>query len=97
MVRRNVRSVPNSGATPQQATGGAARVLRQGVALPANPLLRVALAPFALVFAAAAGVVFAILLPICGIATIAEAVAKGTWAFVRGAMSRTLSRTADGN
>jgi hypothetical protein len=97
MVRHNVQSSPRRGATPSQEAGGGARILRQGVALPSTPLLRVLLAPFALVFAAVAGVVFAILLPICGIATIAEAVAKATWSFVRGAMPHTLSRSASRN
>jgi hypothetical protein len=54
-------------------------------------LARVLLAPFVLALAAIAGVVFAILLPVCGVATIAEAVAKGGWAFVRGVLSHAQS------
>ena len=73
-------------APPAPEPGGAVRV-RPFAAARWSAAGRVLLAPFALAFAALAGVVFVILLPICGIATIAEAVAKGGWAFVHGALS----------
>jgi hypothetical protein len=55
------------------------------------------LAPVALAFAAIAGVLVAILLPVCGIATIAEAVAKGGWAFVRGSLPQRPARSITRN
>jgi hypothetical protein len=47
---------------------------------------RIALAPLAAVVAALAALVYVVLLPICGIATIAEAVARSSWAAVRDAV-----------
>lgn len=46
-------------------------------------LARVALVPFVALGGAVAGLVFLVLLPICGIGTVAEAAARGAWAFVR--------------
>jgi hypothetical protein len=51
-------------------------------------VVRLIVAPFALVAAALAGLVFAALLPICGIATICESFAKAAWRFVRDGFSR---------
>lgn len=95
-MRQHVHSRSREAAPSPLAVGGA-RDLRQGVARRVHPFLRVVLFPFALLFAALAGVVFAILLPVCGIATIAEAIAKATWAFVRGAMPHTLSQSTGRN
>jgi hypothetical protein len=46
-------------------------------------VLRLIVAPFAVVAAAVAGLLFAVLLPICGIATICEGIAKTSWRFLR--------------
>ncbi len=51
-------------------------------------VVRLIVAPFALLAAALAGIVFAVLLPICGIATICEGIAGTAWAFVREALAR---------
>jgi hypothetical protein len=83
---RSVHPRTTFAAPPASAPDGAVR-MRPFAAARWSAAGRVVLAPFALVLAAAAGVLFAILLPICGIATIAEAVARGGWAFVRGALS----------
>ena len=55
---------------------------------------RVLLAPFAIVLAALAGLLYAVLLPICGISSIAEATARASWAIVRDAFRRTRHRAA---
>jgi hypothetical protein len=49
--------------------------------------VRIALAPFAALAAAVAGLVFLVLLPICGIATLAEGFARACWSAVRCALS----------
>jgi hypothetical protein len=46
------------------------------------------------VAAALAGLVFAVLLPICGIATISEGIAKASWRFVRETFTHLPSRQA---
>jgi len=84
---RSVQPRTTFAAPPASRSGGAARV-RPFAAARWSVAGRAILAPFALALAALAGILFAILLPICGIATIAEAVAKGGWAFARGAFSR---------
>ena len=61
------------------------RRLRKSGPHGARSMGRLLLVPLALLAAALAGVVFVILLPICGIASIAEAAAKSSWAFVRDA------------
>jgi hypothetical protein len=85
-MSRSDQSRTTFAAPPTSGPGGAVRV-RPFAAPRWSAVGRVILAPFALVLAALGGVLFAILLPICGIATIAEAVAKGSWAFVRRAAS----------
>lgn len=62
--------------------------MRQSAASPATRILRLIVAPFALAAAAAGGLVFAVLLPICGISTICEAIAKASWRFARDAVAR---------
>ena len=64
------------------------RPLRQSAARGWRMIGRLVLAPFALAAAAAAGLVFVILLPVCGIASVAEATAKSSWALVRDAFRR---------
>jgi hypothetical protein len=48
----------------------------------------VLLAPIALVVAAGAGLLFALLLPVCGVASIAEAISRASWTLVRDTMSQ---------
>jgi hypothetical protein len=62
--------------------------LRQSVARVGRVIGRVLLAPFALVTGAVAGLVFVILLPVCGIASVAEATARSSWALVRDTFRR---------
>jgi hypothetical protein len=66
----------------RSAPGGSASV-RQSAAHSATVALRLIAAPFFGVAAALAGLLFAALLPICGIATISEGIAKAAWRFVR--------------
>lgn len=96
MLRHNAHP-PATSSTPLPIESRGVAAVRQGAAARGAAYLRVALAPIALLFAALGGAVFAILLPICGIATIAEGIARGAWAFVRGAMPQTLSRSATRN
>jgi hypothetical protein len=74
------------------ATGGGS--VRQPAARLGAALGRLLLAPFALLAAAAAGLLFAVLLPICGIASIAEGIAKAAWRFVRETFSHPPHRSA---
>lgn len=67
--------------------GRTAAPVRPSAARRGAWLLRLVLAPFAAVTAAAAGLVFVVLLPICGIATIAEGIAKASWQLVRDALT----------
>lgn len=48
-------------------------------------VVRLIVAPLAGVAGAIAGLMFAVLLPICGIATICEGIAKASWRFARDA------------
>ena len=78
MLRRSAqgRAPLDSGAALPDAAAGAPRPrrARQSVALA-----RLVLAPFAAIGAALAGAIFLVLLPICGIASIAEALARICW------------------
>ncbi len=56
------------------------------VARPLATAAWIALAPFAALGAALAGLVFVVLLPVCGIASIAEAIARSCWGAVRAAL-----------
>ncbi len=67
---------------------GSVAPVRQSAARSVTMPLRLIVAPFALLAAAIAGVLFAVLLPICGIATISEGIARGAWRFVRGTLER---------
>lgn len=62
--------------------------LRRSAAGRVATVVRLIVAPLALVAAALAGMVFAALLPICGIATICESFARTSWRFVRDTFSR---------
>ena len=73
---------------PPSSTSGA----RQSDAR--SSVARVLLAPFALLLAALAGILYAVLLPICGVASIAEATARTSWGIVRDAFRRTRHRAA---
>jgi hypothetical protein len=70
------------------AFGEGRREVRQSAALPRSRVARLLLAPFAILAGAVSGVVFAVLLPICGIASIAEAMTRACWALVRSAFRR---------
>ena len=50
--------------------------------------LRFILFPFAALLALAAGLVFVVLLPICGVASIAEGIFDASWREVRGNVSQ---------
>lgn len=50
-------------------------------------VLRLIVAPLAAIAAVVGGLLFAVLLPICGIATISEGIAKASWRFLRGTMA----------
>jgi hypothetical protein len=62
---------------------GPAESLRHPVARKGRVALRVLAAPAAVAAVAVAGALFLILLPICGIASIAEGVARDAWRFLR--------------
>jgi hypothetical protein len=51
--------------------------------------LRILALPFVLVSAVLTGALFVVLLPICGIASIAEAMTAASWRFMRRALART--------
>ncbi len=57
--------------------------VRQPVAPSGSVALRVLAAPLVLIGGALAGAVFLSLLPVCGIASIAEGVAREAWRFLR--------------
>jgi hypothetical protein len=69
-------------------SAGSPGSVRQRAASAVKTGLRLIVAPFALAAAAAAGLLFALLLPICGIATISEGIAKASWRFVRAAFAQ---------
>lgn len=86
MLRQNAHPRPPIAA---RAAPPAPPAVRQLAARGAAAIGRILIAPFALALAAIAGMVYAVLLPICGIASIAEATARASWALVRGAFRRT--------
>ncbi len=87
MLRQHVHARMTFAEAPGPHAGTPAPV-RQSAARSVTWFLRLIVAPFALLAAAIAGILFAVLLPICGIATISEGIAKGAWRFVRGAFER---------
>lgn len=88
VLRVAPRTPPAPRAAPSR--GREAPPLRHSVAIArlARAIARVLLAPFALVVAAGAGLLFALLLPVCGVASIAEAISRASWALVRDTMSQ---------
>ena len=67
---------------------GDAPPVRRSAARGAVLLVRLIVAPFVALAAAVAGLLFAALLPICGIATISEGIAKAAWRFVRESLAQ---------
>ncbi len=61
--------------------------VRQSAARMVTAALRLIVAPLALAAAAISGLLFAVLLPICGVATISEAIARAGWRFARDAFT----------
>jgi hypothetical protein len=55
---------------------------------------RILIAPFAAALAAIAGLVYVLLLPVCGIASVASAIAQACWRTLRGATRGGNWRTA---
>ncbi len=82
MPRQDVQS-RTTFAEGDEALSAAAVPLRHSAASLVARALRLIVAPLALAAAALGGLVFAVLLPICGIATISEGIAKAAWRFVR--------------
>ena len=93
MLRQDVQS-RTTFAQGDDASADPSAPVRQSVAPFVARVLRLIVAPFALAAAALGGLVFAVLLPICGIATISEGIAKASWRFVREAFGRVAHRPA---
>jgi hypothetical protein len=87
MVRQDAH-LRTTFAGAREPSASLVRSMRQSTASILTRGLRLIVAPFALVAAAAGGLLFALLLPICGIATISEAIAKASWRFARAAFAR---------
>jgi hypothetical protein len=98
MARHGIPMPPASPAGPSRPSEGPPR-LRQSVATArlARAVARVLLAPFALVVAAGAGLVFVFLLPVCGLASVAESISRASWALVRDTMSQFRAHPAPRN
>lgn len=86
MLRRHAHARTTFAGAPAPYAGRSASV-RQSAARMLTSALRLIVAPFALVAAAIAGLAFAVLLPICGIATISEGIAGAAWRFARDAFT----------
>jgi hypothetical protein len=87
MLRQHVRartSFADASAEAPAADPG----VRHSAARVVVRALRLIVAPVALASAALAGLLFAVLLPICGIATISEGIARASWRFVRESFAR---------
>ncbi len=82
MARHDARARTTFAGEGVRSLGGGAPVRRSAAPI-ARAVMRLIVAPFALVAAALAGLLFAVLLPICGIATISEGIARSSWRFVR--------------
>lgn len=67
--------------------GGAGGPVWRSAAPRGRSFLRLAVVPFAALAAVLGGLVFVVLLPICGIASIGEAVARASWELVRDAVA----------
>jgi len=86
MLRDDIHPRPTFAGLPAP-DGHTAAPARRSAAPRRALLLRLLLVPFAAVAAAVAGLVFAVLLPICGIATIAEGIARASLHAVRDAFA----------
>ena len=86
MLRQDAHARTTFAGGPAAPPGGGAPV-RHGAAQTAKAVLRLLAAPLALAAAALAGLLFAVLLPICGIATISEGIARSAWRFARDAFA----------
>lgn len=85
MIRQEARRA--SFTASESRSGLAEGPLRQkGARLPAT-LLRLLLAPLVALVAALSGALFVLLLPICGIASIAEGIARASWRHLRHAVA----------
>jgi hypothetical protein len=93
MLRRLVEPRTPFAAAPPLRTGDAAPQ-RPGAAHARSALARAVLAPFAAALLALAGLVYVLLLPICGIASVASAVAQASWAVLREGSGGVRKRTA---
>ncbi len=62
--------------------------MRSNAAGQIAAVARIAALPFVALAAAVAGLLFLVLLPLCGIASIAEGMARNWWAFVRKGLSQ---------
>lgn len=82
MLRQSAHGRTTFAGLPGDVSARRARVRRSATRATAI-LLRLIVAPFAAAAAVLAGLVFAVLLPICGIATISEGIARASWRFVR--------------
>lgn len=87
MLRQNAYPRLSLAAESTRIDGDASQV-RRFAAQVIHTLGRILLAPPALVVAALAGALFVILLPVCGIASVAEATARSSWGLVRGVFRR---------
>jgi hypothetical protein len=74
--------------------GRGSPAMRPRAARPWSATARILVAPLAAVLAAVAGLVYVLLLPICGIASIASAVAKACWAALGEALPGARPRAA---
>lgn len=77
-----VRAGAASGEAP-----GAGDLRRKG-ARPGATVARLLVTPFVAAAAALSGILFVVLLPVCGIASIAEGIARASWRWVRRAAAR---------
>jgi hypothetical protein len=85
---------PRTPFTPPQISRGGAAAVRPAAARRWSRSVRILLAPFAAALAAIAGLAYVLLLPVCGIASIAAAVAQASWAALREAFRGARERTA---
>ncbi|HEY6004817.1 MAG TPA: hypothetical protein VIV57_18215 [Anaeromyxobacter sp.] len=77
-----------------RASRGTAPAVRSPAARRWGRTTALLLAPFAAALAAIAGLAYVLLLPVCGIASIASAVAHASWAVLREAFRGARERTA---
>jgi hypothetical protein len=93
MPRQDVHPRTPFASPPPRASDGAPAV-RSHAARRWGRVGRLLVAPFAAALAALAGLAWVLLLPVCGIASIANAVAQASWAAVREAVRGVRERTA---